>query len=299
MAAAILLAALAASLGLALTLARTRLPADSGQLIEAINALLPQTQCAQCGHAGCRPYAEAIAGGAALDLCPPGGPETHRALQRLLASDTGQPPSAPAAVVAEVREEDCVGCFLCVEACPVDAIVGAPGYLHTVLADQCTGCELCLPACPMDCIELLPAAGSSGPSLTAASDQTRPCIGCNRCEPVCPADLAPQYLLRLVRAGQVESASTAGLSRCIECHLCDRACPSDIPLAAGFSAAKRQLATDAAKLHRAETARAHFEARQARLDAAEQKAQARRQRRLSRISHQEPEPNMWPDQVAD
>jgi len=127
-----------------------------------IDAALPQTQCGQCGYAGCRPYAEAIAAGrAAINRCPPGG---ERVIRRLAAL-TGQPivPLDPGcgehkpSQLARIDEERCIGCTLCIQACPVDAIVGAAKLMHTVIADHCTGCELCLPPCPVDCIDLVPA----------------------------------------------------------------------------------------------------------------------------------------------
>ena len=130
-------------------------------LIEAIDCLLPQTQCGQCGYPGCRPYAIAIAEGTAdINQCPPGGMAGIRALAELMGREPK--PLNPANgiekpnVVALIVEEDCIGCTKCIQACPVDAIIGAPKRMHTVIADLCTGCELCLPPCPVDCIELLP-----------------------------------------------------------------------------------------------------------------------------------------------
>jgi electron transport complex protein RnfB len=132
------------------------------QLIDVVNATLPQTQCAQCGYPGCRPYATAIVtDDAPINQCPPGGDSLIRELAELLgkpviALDTGRGVTKPAQV-AVIDESLCIGCTLCIAACPVDAIVGASRLMHTVLADQCTGCELCLPPCPVDCIALLPA----------------------------------------------------------------------------------------------------------------------------------------------
>ncbi|MBS0463238.1 MAG: electron transport complex subunit RsxB [Proteobacteria bacterium] len=130
-------------------------------LIEAIDRLLPQTQCAQCGFPGCRPYATAIATGRAdINRCPPGGEAGIHALATLL-SRAPKPldPAhgiAKAKVVARIVEADCIGCTKCIQACPVDAIIGAPKRMHTVIAELCTGCELCVPPCPVDCIELVP-----------------------------------------------------------------------------------------------------------------------------------------------
>jgi electron transport complex protein RnfB len=130
------------------------------RLIERIDALLPQTQCGRCTFAGCRPYATALARGEAdVNQCPPGGERTMRALAGILNREPkpvdarfGATPAAP--MVAWIREEACIGCTKCIQACPVDAIVGAPRYMHTVIAADCTGCELCIPPCPVDCIEM-------------------------------------------------------------------------------------------------------------------------------------------------
>jgi electron transport complex protein RnfB len=137
-----------------------------------IDALLPQTQCTRCGFAGCRPYAAAIASGAAeINQCPPGGGATIAALALLLNRPV-QPLNAAHGVesaprVAWIDESRCIGCARCLAPCPVDAIVGAAKYMHTVLMERCTGCELCLPPCPVDCIELkaAPGAGTNQPAL--------------------------------------------------------------------------------------------------------------------------------------
>lgn len=132
-------------------------------LVARIDAALPQTQCGRCGYAGCRPYAEAIARGeATINRCPPGGMEGVHALARI----TGQPvlPLDPAcgaetpAQVALIDEAACIGCTKCIQACPVDAIVGASKLMHTVIADLCTGCALCVAPCPVDCIAMVPLA---------------------------------------------------------------------------------------------------------------------------------------------
>jgi Na+-translocating ferredoxin:NAD+ oxidoreductase subunit B len=153
--------ALALVVGALLGWAATRLPRNADGLAERINALLPQTQCGQCLYPGCRPYAEAIARGEAdIDRCPPGGSTTARAIARLLDRPPVEPdPSygiAPPPQVAWIDEGRCIGCARCLPVCPVDAIVGAPRFTHTVIAAQCTGCELCIAPCPVDCIELRP-----------------------------------------------------------------------------------------------------------------------------------------------
>jgi len=131
------------------------------ELAARIDAVLPQTQCTKCGQTGCRPYAEAIADGRAqINQCPPGGSAGIAKLARI----TGHPPLPLNPIhgteqplrVAMINEALCIGCTLCIQACPVDAIVGATRRMHTVLADACTGCDLCLPPCPMDCIAMIP-----------------------------------------------------------------------------------------------------------------------------------------------
>jgi electron transport complex protein RnfB len=128
-------------------------------LIQRIDALLPQTQCGKCGHPGCKPYAEGIASGEPINKCPPGGSETIAALAELLKVpvlelDVSRG-SAPAQI-AYIREAECIGCTKCIQACPVDAIVGAAKLMHTVIIDECTGCDLCVAPCPVDCIEMRP-----------------------------------------------------------------------------------------------------------------------------------------------
>ena len=144
--------------GLGLGLAARRLPADSSDLVERVNELLPQTQCAQCGYPGCRPYAAAIVDdGAAINLCPPGGNATVQRLADLLGREEVPPlaTGAAAPAVAVIDESLCIGCTYCRLACPVDAIVGAHQLMHTVIAQECTGCELCVTPCPVDCITML------------------------------------------------------------------------------------------------------------------------------------------------
>jgi Na+-translocating ferredoxin:NAD+ oxidoreductase subunit B len=136
------------------------------QLAEQIDRLLPQTQCGRCTFTGCRPYAQALARGeASPNQCPPGGDATAAKLAQLV-HQTARPVDPrfgvhrDAPIVAWIDESKCIGCTKCIQACPVDAIVGASRFMHTVIAEECTGCELCIPPCPVDCIELRPAPTS-------------------------------------------------------------------------------------------------------------------------------------------
>lgn len=150
--------ALAAVLGLLLGYSAIRFKVEGNPIADQIDALLPQTQCGQCGHPGCRPYAEALARGEdEINKCVPGGEATLLAIADLLgrepvALEVEEKPPA----VAVIDAQTCIGCTLCLQACPVDAIVGAAKQLHGVIASECTGCELCLPPCPVECIHMVP-----------------------------------------------------------------------------------------------------------------------------------------------
>jgi electron transport complex protein RnfB len=144
-------------LGAALGFASIKFKVEGDPLIEKIEAILPQTQCGQCGYPGCKPYAEAIANGDEINKCPPGGVEGVQRLADLLGRevkplDAEEKPKQ----IAIIDENTCIGCTLCIQSCPVDAIVGAAKQMHTIIAQHCTGCELCLPPCPVECIHMEP-----------------------------------------------------------------------------------------------------------------------------------------------
>lgn len=150
---------LALAFGLLLGFASVRFKVEGNPLVDQIDGLLPQTQCGQCGYPGCRPYAEAIANGDTINKCPPGGQSTVEALADLL--DVEAVPleagveEEPVKKVAYIREDECIGCTKCIQACPVDAILGAAKQMHTVIESECTGCDLCVEPCPVDCIDML------------------------------------------------------------------------------------------------------------------------------------------------
>lgn len=178
------IALLAAAFGLLLGYSAIRFRVEGDPIVEQVDALLPQTQCGQCGYPGCRPYAEAVASGEAqINKCVPGGEAVVISLADLLgkepvAVDAEEKPKA----LAYVDPKECIGCTLCLQACPVDAIVGAAKSLHVVIAQECTGCELCMQPCPVECIHMVPiketisnwkwpfpAAGAGGVAKPAAA----------------------------------------------------------------------------------------------------------------------------------
>jgi electron transport complex protein RnfB len=145
--------------GALLGYAAVRFKPSGNSLEDQINDILPQTQCGQCGYPGCRPYANAIANeDAPINRCPPGGETGIKALAALLDTeplplDAEHGEEKPRAI-AYIREDECIGCTLCIQACPVDAIMGTSKAMHTVISAECTGCDLCVDPCPVDCIEM-------------------------------------------------------------------------------------------------------------------------------------------------
>jgi electron transport complex protein RnfB len=161
------ISALALAFGLLLGYSSIRFHVEGDPIVEKIDNLLPQTQCGQCSYPGCRPYAEAIASGEAeINLCPPGGEATMVALADLLGKDPvpldGEGAEEKPKAIAVIDEKECIGCTLCIQACPVDAILGAAKQMHTVIGSECTGCELCLPPCPVECIDMVPIKVDTG-----------------------------------------------------------------------------------------------------------------------------------------
>lgn len=152
------LVALGLAFGSLLGFASIKFQVDGDPIADQVNALLPQTQCGQCGFPGCKPYAEAIAEGEAINRCPPGGEDTIQALADLLDVEALPLDAAEEKipVYAYIREDECIGCTKCIQACPMDAILGAAKQMHTVIRSECTGCDLCVEPCPVDCIELRP-----------------------------------------------------------------------------------------------------------------------------------------------
>ena len=146
--------------GALLGYASVKFKVESDPLVEQLDQLLPQTQCGQCGYPGCKPYAKAVANGEAINKCAPGGEDTIKKIAELMGvevkplDENHEADNSPK--VAFIIEEDCIGCTKCIQACPVDAILGAAKQMHTIIIDECTGCDLCVDPCPVDCIEMIP-----------------------------------------------------------------------------------------------------------------------------------------------
>jgi electron transport complex protein RnfB len=159
------LGGLALIFGLILGYASVRFKVEGDPLVEQIDQILPQTQCGQCGYPGCKPYALAIAEGDDINKCPPGGDVTIKKLAEYMGVEAKSLDAAHGEEdikkVAFIREDECIGCTKCIQACPVDAILSAAKQMHTVIVDECTGCDLCVDPCPVDCIDMVPLATSA------------------------------------------------------------------------------------------------------------------------------------------
>jgi electron transport complex protein RnfB len=162
--AVITLGILALIFGVILGFAAVKFKVESDPIVDQIDEILPQTQCGQCGYPGCRPYAEAIANGDDINKCPPGGEATIKQLADLMGVEAKPLDSAhgeeDVKKVAVIREDECIGCTKCIQACPVDAILGAAKQMHTVIEHECTGCDLCVEPCPVDCIDMVSVKAS-------------------------------------------------------------------------------------------------------------------------------------------
>ncbi len=159
--AVITLAVISILFGILLGYSSIKFHVEGDPVVDKIDAILPQTQCGQCTYPGCRPYAEAIISGEAnINQCPPGGEATMLALSELLGVEPmaldDEHDSEPEKTVVYIDEQTCIGCTLCIQACPVDAILGAAKQMHTIIESECTGCDLCIPPCPVDCIHIRP-----------------------------------------------------------------------------------------------------------------------------------------------
>ena len=253
---------LVAFTALSLVTARRYLDPNGNEVVEELNRLLPQTQCAQCGYPGCRPYAEAMANGAPVTLCPPGGDRTAEKLAEKLGRSLEQKKvKQPELAIAKIIESECIGCTLCITACPVDAIVGARNQIHTVLNEICTGCELCIPPCPVDCIDLESQPKTEYPTFP---EEPMACINCGFCIATCPKDLQPHLLYRYRRDSDI--ADEFRIDDCIECRRCDQVCPSVIPLTDNFRVTKQVRAELEKARAAAQINEVRFLARQTRLN---------------------------------
>ena len=253
---------LVAFTALSLVTARRYLDPNGNEVVEELNRLLPQTQCAQCGYPGCRPYAEAMADGAPVTLCPPGGDRTAEKLAEKLGRSLEQNKvKQPELAIAKIIESECIGCTLCITACPVDAIVGARNQIHTVLNEICTGCELCIPPCPVDCIDLESQPKTEYPTFP---EEPMACINCGFCVATCPRDLQPHLLYRYRRDSDI--ADEFRIDDCIECRRCDQVCPSMIPLTDNFRVTKQVRAELEKARAAAQINEVRFLARQTRLN---------------------------------
>ena len=239
----LLLCSLLTILAVASLWLRRVFPEVSNDLIDEIDSILPQTQCAQCGYPGCRPYAKSISQGESIDLCIPGGPQVQAQLSALMQTIPLTQIPSPKEELAFIQEENCIGCGLCLPACPVDAIIGAKDYLHTVVAGECTGCELCVAACPVDCIVMQENTQiiSHNREFRDNPESEQACINCAQCDDECPVNISPLLFHKLVSKGNYDALEQSDLFDCVECGICDLNCPSNIGLTNQFKFAKDQV----------------------------------------------------------
>ncbi|MBN4075664.1 electron transport complex subunit RsxB [Gammaproteobacteria bacterium AH-315-E17] len=279
----IALVLIAVFFGALLGFAAQKFKVSTNPLIDQINALLPQTQCAQCGYPGCKPYAEAINSGVAINLCPPGGENTIIQLANLLDMEplplNLENDKEEVLKVAIIREEECIGCTFCIQACPVDAIVGAAQQMHSVIAAECTGCELCEAPCPVDCIDFITLDSMPIKPLPEKSLSEQACIRCGLCVDVCPVDLLPQQLYWFAQGKAYDKAKEHRLMDCIECGLCHAVCPSHIPLVQYYQSAKLAIRHQDEKHQQAQLIKQRFDTREQRLAKEKALAEQRRQAR--------------------
>ncbi len=287
----LLISLLFAAFGLLLGYAADIFKVAGEPLVEKIESLLPQTQCAQCGFPGCKPYAQAIVKDEAdINQCPPGGEETVIALANLLGKEpkplNSQFGEHKPKSVAVIIEADCIGCAKCIPACPVDAILGANKFMHTVIASECTGCELCISPCPVDCIVMQPVPElpmQVASRFESNFDQSAlPCIRCGECANVCPIQLLPQQLFWHSQSENLVQLQAYNLSACIECGKCDVVCPSHIPLVHDFREAKGKIAVKNQHAEQAALAKQRYENQQQRKQRQleEQAEKARKQKQM-------------------
>ena len=287
------LGSLCLAIGAILGYASRRFKVEEAPLVDRINELLPQTQCGQCSHPGCLPYARAIAEGEAINRCPPGGQKTINDLAKLLnvkplPLDQSYGMEEPRKV-ALIREEECIGCLKCIPACPVDAIIGASKFMHTVIESECTGCDLCVEPCPVDCIDMVEVKEPRRPRLSTGNISTaeiQACIRCGLCVPACPVDILPQQLYWVCKSEELDKAINLNLMECIECLACTNACPSGIELRDYYVHAKNEIHNKQEEKARADQAKKRFEYHELRMKmlAAEEEDRRKKRAELSKES---------------